>query len=330
MFKKLNRVVLEVFGGCNYTCQMCPQTIPGRDVSLKQKISLENFEKILDKLTPQYGHPQINLEGSGEPTMAKDLNLYVRAVKKRNLKCFMYTNGFRLHGDFMKSIIDEGIDFIRVSLIGYNKETYKKWMNSNNFEIVMQNILNMKEYVKISKSNCELSTYHLIIDNNEINNQVENYKKNIIDVLGVKSYIWRMHNWSGNFDNPLKRSHKEKKSCGRPLSPTLTIRAGGINNKRYGAIVPCCQTLGPPNEIKSILGHLDNSSLEEVYNDKAWSHLRKAHMEKKFDEIDYCKDCDFLFDDPEVLVWSNDKSAKTNHMLGTKSSEDLRKYIKVE
>ena len=23
--KKLRRVVLEVFGGCNYTCQMCPQ-----------------------------------------------------------------------------------------------------------------------------------------------------------------------------------------------------------------------------------------------------------------------------------------------------------------
>ena len=28
--KKLRRVVLEVFGGCNYTCQMCPQSAPGR------------------------------------------------------------------------------------------------------------------------------------------------------------------------------------------------------------------------------------------------------------------------------------------------------------
>ena len=26
---KLNRIVMEVFGGCNYTCQMCPQSNPG-------------------------------------------------------------------------------------------------------------------------------------------------------------------------------------------------------------------------------------------------------------------------------------------------------------
>ena len=27
---KLQRIVMEVFGGCNYTCQMCPQSNPGR------------------------------------------------------------------------------------------------------------------------------------------------------------------------------------------------------------------------------------------------------------------------------------------------------------
>ena len=39
--KKVNLkriVVMEVFGGCNYTCQMCPQTNPGRG----SKVSPEN------------------------------------------------------------------------------------------------------------------------------------------------------------------------------------------------------------------------------------------------------------------------------------------------
>ena len=45
--------------------------------------------------------------------------------------------------------------------------------------------------------------------------------------------------------------------------------------------------------------------------------LRKAHDNKNFDKIDYCKDCDFLYQDPEILIWSNDKTAKINHMLGT-------------
>ena len=33
-------------------------------------------------MVPKYGTPQINLEGSGEPTMAKDLFEYVKIVKK--------------------------------------------------------------------------------------------------------------------------------------------------------------------------------------------------------------------------------------------------------
>ena len=45
-------------------------------------------------------------------------------------------------------------------------------------------------------------------------------------------------------------------------------------------------------------------------------------------DIDYCKNCDFLYSDPEVLVWSNDPSAKVHHMLGTDDSFILSKYTK--
>jgi hypothetical protein len=94
----------------------------------------------------------------------------------------------------------------------------------------------------------------------------------------------------------------------------------------FSSMVPCCQTLGPPNEEKSILGHLDKSSFEEVYFGEKYQELRNAHEKKEFDKIDYCKNCDFLFDDPEVLVWSNDPKAKINHMLGTEDNFILTKY----
>ena len=92
--------------------------------------------------------------------------------------------------------------------------------------------------------------------------------------------------------------------------------------------MPCCQTLGPPNEEKSILGHLDKEKFEDIYNGSKWNQLREAHEQKKFDEIDYCKNCDFLYNDPEVLVWSNDPEAKVNHMLGTKEDFILTNYSK--
>ena len=69
---KLQRVVMEVFGGCNYTCQMCPQSNPGRGKGFTRKMPITEFKRILDELVPKYGSPQINLEGSGEPTMGNN------------------------------------------------------------------------------------------------------------------------------------------------------------------------------------------------------------------------------------------------------------------
>jgi len=325
---KLQRVVLEVFGGCNYTCQMCPQSTPGRGKDFTRKMPLKTFEKVLDMIIPKYGTPQINLEGSGEPTMAKDLPEYIKAVKKRGLKCFMYCNGARLNGQFMKDVIDAGIDFIRFSMIGYDAVQYKKWMNIDNFDLIFSNIKEMSAYIKKSNSNCEISTYHLVLDNNREDEIIELYKKNIVEKIEAdKSYIWRMHNWSGNYDNENPRDIKKRTSCGRPFAPELTVRAGGLNGQT-ASVVPCCQTLGPPNEAKSVLGHLDTQSFEDVYFGEKYQKLREAHTTKNFDEIDYCKNCDFLYDDPEVLIWSNDKTAKINHMLGTEEDFILTKYNK--
>ena len=64
--ENLQRVVMEVFGGCNYTCKMCPQSDPGRGSNFTRKMPLAKFEKILDQLVPKFGNPQINLEGSGD------------------------------------------------------------------------------------------------------------------------------------------------------------------------------------------------------------------------------------------------------------------------
>ena len=321
----LKRVVMEVFGGCNYTCQMCPQSNPGRGKNFTRKMPLNQFEKILDDVVKKFGKPQINLEGSGEPTMAKDLPSYIKAVKKRGLKCFMYCNGARLNGKFMNDVIDAGIDFIRISVIGYNKELYKKWMNVDNFELILNNIKEINKYIRKIKSKCKLSTYHLITDNTMVDYEINEYQKNVITKTQTTAYIWKMHNWSGNYLNKNPRKLTDRRTCGRPFAPELTVRAGGEKG-RTGAVVPCCQTLGPPNEEKSILGHLDNQNIGDIYFGKKYQELREAHEQKQFDRIDYCKNCDFLYEDPEVLAWTNDKSAKLYNMLGTGDDFILTDY----
>ena len=42
----IKRAVIEVNGGCNYSCQMCPQSIPGRSKDFLKKMNIKMFQNI--------------------------------------------------------------------------------------------------------------------------------------------------------------------------------------------------------------------------------------------------------------------------------------------
>jgi len=295
---KIDRAVIEINGGCNYSCDMCPQSRPeGRGKNWLKKMSLIEFEDVVAECA-QYGLNVVNLEGSGEATLNRNLPEYIKIVKKYGAKAFIFSNGYRMQGDFMKECVDAGLDFFRFSIIGHNNALYEKWMDSRNFYDVCLNARKMGEYVQESKSNCVVASYHLITDNDELEFQKKEYI-NLVDQIGTKAEIWKMHNWSGVYD-PKDPRVGEKKTCGRPFSPDIVVRAGGIDGHNR-AVHPCCQVLGRDDE--AVLGHLDQSTISEVWFGDTYEQLREDHRTGNYPS--YCKDCDFLVDDPEVLVWTN-------------------------
>ena len=315
---KIDRAVLEVNGGCNYKCNMCPQTT-GRGKDWLKKTNLKDFERIVAEAS-QYGLNVVNLEGSGEPTLNRNLPKYIEIVKKYGVKAYIFSNGFNMKNSFMKSCVDTGLDYYRFSVIGYNRETYQQWMRIDAFDAIKKQASDMKQYVDYSNSKCVVASYHLTIGE-DINYDIEQYRNNFIEPVGTEAEIWKMHNWSGVYDVITLKRKGDRRTCGRPFSPDLTVRAGGIGHKL--AVVPCCQVLGRDED--AILGNLDDQSIEEVWNGERYQWLRQMHTEKRFDEVPFCKDCDFLYDDPSVLVWTN-SGRELHKMSGTEFTlEDYRK-----
>lgn len=299
---EIDRAVIEINGGCNYTCKMCPQTTAdgkhgARGKDWLKKMSLQEFDRIVGDCV-NHGLRVVNLEGSGEPTLNSDLDQYVKVVKKYGAKAFIFSNGMRMRGDYMKRIVDSGADFFRFSIIGYSAETYKQWMNSPYFDLVIRNLHEMQQYVQQSGSECVVATYHLILDNQKLEYEKQQYIK-IIERAGVKTEIWKMHNWAGSYAPEYGRSG-EIRTCGRPFSPDIVIRAGGLDGKT-GAVHPCCQVLGKDSE--AVLGHLSENTVEKIWFGKEYEKLRKQHKEGNYP--DFCKGCDFLISDPNVLVYTN-------------------------
>jgi len=314
----IDRAVIEIQGGCNYTCQMCPQTHPdgttgARGKDWMRKMPLAEFERYVAECA-EAGLNVVNLDGSGEATISLDLPEYISVVKKYGAQAVIFSNGYRMNGNFMQECVDAGLDFFRFSIIGYDYDTYKEWMNSENFYRVISNLHEMKRYVVRSKSDCVVATYHLILDNDNIDYEVKQYRK-IVASANVKTEIWKMHNWSGVYD-PLYDRAGKKKTCGRPFSPDIVIRSGGLDGNT-GAVHPCCQVLGRDDE--AVLGHGSINTLNEIWYGDKYNKLRKQH--EMGDYPDFCKDCDFLVDDPEVLVYTN-HGRENYKMYGTKFNLD--------
>ena len=300
---KIDRAVIEVNGGCNYSCSMCPQDTRtgGRHKDFLKKMSLQEFEDNVADCA-QHGLRVVNLDGSGEATLNRNLPKYIEIVKKYNAKAFIFSNGYRMEGQFMKDCVDAGLDFYRFSWIGYDWQQYDKWMHNRiggTFMNTWDKVKSMREYVIASKSDCVVSTYHLITDNDNLYYELEHYKK-IVEELDVKTEIWKMHNWSGAYDVGTNERKGAVKTCGRPFSPDVVIRAGGLDGQR-GAVHPCCQVLGRDEE--AVLGHTSENTIQEIVEGKAYEALRESHRSGNY--TSYCGDCDFLVDDTEVLVYTN-------------------------
>jgi uncharacterized Fe-S cluster-containing radical SAM superfamily protein len=319
---KVKRLSLEIFGGCNFVCQMCPQGEGGRETSFLRSMPFELFKDIVID-AKQHGVQVINIEGSGEATLNKDINKYIDFISQHGIKPILYTNGFLVKGNLMKKLFDSGLFFCRFSVVGYNKEVYKEWMRKDSFDRVLKNAISAKEYVEKNNYESYIGSYHLIINNDNQEYEIDEYKKNFISKVGSVAEIWKMHNWSGTINRNDRQGFIS--TCGRPFSPDLTIRAGGLDGK-HGAVVPCCQTMGDPLESTSVLGHLQDNTIEEVFNGDAYENLRNAHRTGDFSTVPYCNECDFLIQDPEVLVYTNRPDiVSVGNMRATDIS--LRDYI---
>jgi organic radical activating enzyme len=302
----IKQLDLELNGGCNYKCPMCPQA-DGREKDFLKKLPFDVFTKIIDDAL-QYGLNTVSLHGSGEPTLNRDMAKYVAYVKSKNVKCISFTNGYCLNEVLSRELIEAGIDVLRISCIGYDQTSYAHWMSMDVFDEVRDNIKRFVDLNQAMDGNSDVHIHHLITNVENQAQEIELYRKNWSDYTGAKSEIWLMHNWAGSaveleyHRESMVASPQKQRSCGRPFSSLLQVRAGGLNG-HSAAVVACCMVLGKDSE--GVLGHLDDQSIAEVVSGELYSELRAAHSENRFKDISYCGACDQLYDLPQSLVWTN-------------------------
>jgi len=302
----------EVTDNCNAECIMCPRDMHklGRPHGVMDQAQ---YEKSIDEVV-SLGCKQIVLTGFGEPLVDKKLELKVAYAKSKGLNTYFISNASLLTRKRAASLIEAGLDELRVSYYGMRKETYEKVMVGLNFDVTMKNLhdfLELRDELGSKKPRLELNW--LVLPENE--DDTEAFK----EYWGPRAdaiEIWNPHNFGDGRD--YRQRFEEvamKNTCGRPENGPLQIQWNG-------EVIPCCYDYN--NQI--ILGNAFEQPVLEILNGEKYQLLRHAHANKKFNLFPFCNQCDQLLEHADALVYTT-RHNLPNEVAVKMSNTDLYNLV---
>jgi MoaA/NifB/PqqE/SkfB family radical SAM enzyme len=132
---------LEVTNRCNLLCETCPRTF--EELEPPADMSWELFTKIVDQ-SPNIARAV--LHGVGEPMLVRDLPRMVRYLKDRGVYVLFNTNGTLMRPAKFQSLIETGLDELRVSLDAADAKTYKLVRGKDFFGRIVRDVRKFTEY----------------------------------------------------------------------------------------------------------------------------------------------------------------------------------------
>ena len=285
-------IKFEVSAVCNLRCIMCPLS---KGLRRKQGLlSLKNFKKVYDEITPPY----LNLTGIGEPLLNPELFDIIRYAKRHGSIIKLDTNATLLNQKNINNLLKSGPSIISVSIDGMNKKGYEKIRIGARFETVIENLKNLISTRNKTRSKTKIHV-NFVLQKENISEIVKFIR--FIDSLGVDSIngdIALPLGANKNVDNrriPITEIEKLEENLYKiKTRASLNIEhirefldcGGDIKEKKDnlcfypwyypsitwdGHLVPCCYICD--NEI--VFGNVLQEGFMKVWNNKKARDFRK-------------------------------------------------------
>ena len=266
-------VDLELASICNLKCPMC-YTISDSFKKMVNTTRMEwsLFKKVIDEISGKV--PAIRLSLRGEATLNKNFVDCIKYAKDNGIKeVSTLTHGFKLNKDFVKKIIDAGIDWITISIDGTD-ETYNRIRKPLKFDELYEKVKGLHDYKKLhglGKPVVKIQSIWPAIEGNP--DDFYNRFKNISDLVAFNpliDYLW----------NDTDISYVESFTCPQQYQ-RLVVGADGL-------VMKCSND----EENKEVIGDLNTETVYEVWHGEKMAAIRKNHLSGKgFLKNEVCRKC---------------------------------------
>lgn len=258
-------VMIEATNCCNSRCFFCGSTVSKRprgfmDTALMLKLIDDAYSA---------GARKISFHGMGEPLLCKDLPNYVKRAKDLGYTyIYLDTNGVLAAPEIMNPTLEAGLDSLKFSIHAATAETYKRITGLNEFESVIENVRQARNYCDTKNLQCKIIAYFAI---STINAQEAERFHAMMSPYAHEVWMRPIHNGSGvKLDNDqyaVEGQAEHSVSVCRELYDRMIINWEG------NAIACCTDWTGD-----LIYGSVkDTSNLKELWNSEGLRHIRAEH-----------------------------------------------------
>ena len=260
---------IELTNTCNMQCIMCP-TGNGSAQRKKGFMNPILLEKVLDEAAEN--ETPVRYIRWGEPMIHPDFANAMIETKTRNLICHINTNGKVLDYEWIKFLVDVGLDSIKFSFQGVNKRAYNEYRNCNQFHKLLNKIRllhNYRESIEAEFPFIQIAT------------TVTKEPQYIIDQFISQVDKFTDAVYVGNTRDLQQKTPSSVQYCECPeVFDKLSINFDG-------SVSACCGDY----DNYTIVGDTNTHSLLEIWNGEPLAKFRKMLLEYRHNENFLCARC---------------------------------------
>lgn len=269
-------IEIQFHNKCNSNCLICPY----KDMNYNyEEMSDAYFNKFLDEIEEDKLEriiPYLN----NEPFLKKNFLDRVEKIRKRfkKVEIEISSNVSMIKEEDLERLKKLDITELRLSVFGYEKETYKKIMPGLNHDVTFKKLKMISNCMK--ETNTIISI--VMIDNNEISESEFQSMENLCKELGFKFEKWGFLDRSNNVSYKSNNiSNLEVSTCeqNRPIERMHILSDGRV--------IFCCQDWGH----SLVVGNIQNQTIKEVWNSKEYKEARESLYDKSKNSPSICQKC---------------------------------------
>lgn len=266
-------ILIEPANACNFSCYYCDLAVRNNDgekTFSNTILSYDLFKKIVSdmKQFPQKVRA-INFSRAGEPLINKELPNMIKFAKQEEVceTIKIITNGSLLTPTMSTSLIDAGLDVLRISLQGLTREEYFK---NCGYKVDMKSFIGNIKFFYENRNSCKV--FIKILDDIVKGREEQFYDifGDICDEISIEHIIKNVES-TNKVEKVLNMFNEEVEKIAICSSPFYTL-----NICADGRVLPCCFF---SNE--DYFGNEKEKTLLEIWNGKEMNELRLNILEEK-------------------------------------------------